>query len=43
MDRTPKLIIITQKKCLLLESNTIRKKLMFKMKYNIDGGCLLDY
>ena len=32
----------TQKKYLLLEINTIKKSLLFRIKYIIDGGCLFD-
>ena len=31
------------KKCLLLETFTITKFLLFKMKHVIDGGCLFGY
>ena len=32
----------TQKKYLLLEIKTIKKSLLFRIKYSIGGGCLFD-
>ena len=37
-----KLVLIAYEKCLLLEINTITMPLLFRIKYIIDRGCLLD-
>ena len=43
MSQIPKLIVRAAEKMFLLETNTMTKLLMFRMKYIIDGGCSFGY
>ena len=39
----PKLIVIAHKKWFLLQINTIKKFLLFRLEYIIDENCLFGY
>ena len=41
--RITKLIVISYEKCLLLEIEIMTESFLFRIKYVIDGGCLIDY